>query len=114
MTTPRVDTYRCSNWTFSSHVRFGSEADMCSAKHDVRFTPNSDIDCVFRHVCFGPNADIIFDHLDLRRRIGQPTRTNVSSGSDIANSYVPHGFSSGPFPRISSRNSFAQVSTSSR
>src|SRR5215831_3906525 len=24
----------------------------------VRFTPNSDIDCVFRHVCFGPIADI--------------------------------------------------------
>jgi hypothetical protein len=24
----------------------------------VRFTPNSDIDCVFRHVWFGPQADI--------------------------------------------------------
>jgi len=24
----------------------------------VRFTPNSDTDCVFRHVCFGPKADI--------------------------------------------------------
>jgi hypothetical protein len=23
-------------------VRFGSEADMCAAKRDVRFTPNSD------------------------------------------------------------------------
>src|SRR5262245_15044545 len=30
------------------HVRFGSKADMCSAKRHVRFTPNSDIDCVFR------------------------------------------------------------------
>src|SRR5262245_47439308 len=24
------------------HVRFGSEADMCGAKRNVRFTPNSD------------------------------------------------------------------------
>jgi hypothetical protein len=31
---------------------------MCSAKRHVRFTPNSDIDCVFWHVCFGPKADI--------------------------------------------------------
>jgi hypothetical protein len=27
-------------------VRFGSKADMCSATRDVRFTPNSEIDCV--------------------------------------------------------------------
>src|SRR5262245_60507751 len=40
------------------NVRFGSEADICSAKRHVRFTPNSDIDCVFRHVRFGPKADI--------------------------------------------------------
>src|SRR5262249_6356290 len=26
---------------------FGSEADICAAKSDVRFTPNSDINCVF-------------------------------------------------------------------
>src|SRR5262249_17268405 len=25
-----------------AHVRFGSEADICSAKRHVRFTPNSD------------------------------------------------------------------------
>jgi hypothetical protein len=31
---------------------------MCSAKRHVRFTPNSDIDCVFRTVWFGPEADI--------------------------------------------------------
>jgi len=24
---------------------------------DVRFTPDSDIDCVFRNICFGPEAD---------------------------------------------------------
>jgi hypothetical protein len=34
----------------------------------------------------------------LRKRLGQPTRTNVSSGSDTANSYMPHGLSSGVFP----------------
>jgi len=28
-------------------VRFGSKADMCSAIRHVRFTPNSDIDCVW-------------------------------------------------------------------
>src|SRR5262249_5402308 len=37
---------------------FGSKADICSAKRHVRFTPNSDIDCFFRHVCFGPRADM--------------------------------------------------------
>ena len=26
---------------------------MCAAKRHVRFTPNSDIDCVFQHVCLG-------------------------------------------------------------
>jgi hypothetical protein len=30
------------------NVRFGSKADICSAPTHVRFTPNSDIDCVFR------------------------------------------------------------------
>ena len=51
-------------------VRFGSKADMCGAQDHVRFTPNSDIDCVFRHVRFGPIADtcsaakeFLFDHL---------------------------------------------------
>src|SRR5262245_4832296 len=34
-------------------VCFGSKADMCSAKQHVRFSPNSDINCVFRHVHFG-------------------------------------------------------------
>src|SRR5262249_3142115 len=29
----------------SSNVRFGSKADMCSAKRHVRFTPKSDIKC---------------------------------------------------------------------
>src|SRR5262245_14054533 len=34
------------------------KADICSALADVRFTPNSYVDCVFRHVCCGPIADI--------------------------------------------------------
>src|SRR5262245_32543880 len=29
----------------SVHVRFGSKADMCSAKRHVRFAPESDIKC---------------------------------------------------------------------
>jgi len=59
-----------------AHVRFGSKADICAAKSDVRFTPNSDRKSVFPHkvmsalppkadmysalayVCFGPIADI--------------------------------------------------------
>ena len=31
-------------------VRFGSKADLCSATTHVRFTPDNDIDCVFRHI----------------------------------------------------------------
>src|SRR5262245_11727720 len=39
-------------------VRFGSKADMCSAKGHVRFTPKSDIKCDIRNVRLGPKADI--------------------------------------------------------
>src|SRR5262245_51792385 len=35
-----------------AHVSFGSKADICSATRHVRFTLNSDIDCVF----FGMSA----------------------------------------------------------
>ena len=61
-------------------VRFGSKADICVAKSDVRFTPNSDRESGLRqtvtsalppiadmcgavaHVGFGPEADIpLFD-----------------------------------------------------
>jgi hypothetical protein len=56
------------------HVRFGSQADICSAKRRVRFTPNSDRESghaamvmsalppkadmcgALAHVCFGPVA----------------------------------------------------------
>jgi hypothetical protein len=33
-----------------SYVRFGSKADMCSAKGHVRFTPESDAECVHSNV----------------------------------------------------------------
>jgi len=36
----------------------GQKVDLCGAIRHVRFTPNSDIDCVFQHVRFGPEADI--------------------------------------------------------
>src|SRR5262249_33652237 len=40
-----------------AHVRFGLKGDICSAPGHVRFTPNSEVDCVFRHVGQGPIAD---------------------------------------------------------
>ena len=58
------------------NVRFGSKADICAAKSDVRFAPNSDRERRFpqnvmsalppkadmcsalAHVSFGPKADI--------------------------------------------------------
>ena len=37
---------------------------MCGATSDVRFTPESDIRCVFSDVRYGPKADIaLLDHL---------------------------------------------------
>jgi hypothetical protein len=66
----------------TENVRFGSKADICAAKNDVRFTPNSDrksrhaamvmsalhlkadVCGANRYVCYGPEADIaLFDHL---------------------------------------------------
>jgi len=65
----------------SGHVRFGSKADMCSAKRHVRFSPNSDRESrhaalvmsalhlkadmcgALSHVCFGPKADISCNHV---------------------------------------------------
>src|SRR5262245_44065157 len=45
-------------------VRFGSKADICSAKWHVCFTPDCDNDCVFRHVRWR-KADMSYsiDHL---------------------------------------------------
>ena|SRR5262245_39564021 len=56
----RTDIVRCE-----LNVRFGSKADICSAKWHVCFTPDCDNDCVFRHVRSGPKADMCnsIDHL---------------------------------------------------
>jgi hypothetical protein len=46
----------------SAHVRFGSEADMCSAKGHVRFTPESDREsghAANGHVCFTPKSGLM-------------------------------------------------------
>src|SRR5262249_60889006 len=50
--------------------RFGSKADICAATSHVRFTPNSDIDCVFRHVPQGPKADIPPHSIPQKRTFG--------------------------------------------
>ena len=39
------------------NVRFGSKADMCGAQVDVRFTPESDAECVHSNFRYGPIAD---------------------------------------------------------
>ena len=36
------------DWREGLHVRFGSKADRCNAPTHVRFTPNSDNNCVLR------------------------------------------------------------------
>jgi hypothetical protein len=53
---------------------------MCGAKRHVRFTPNSDIDCVFRHVCFGPIAYIAAGELSYCPR--EQTKTKHRSKYD--------------------------------
>jgi len=58
---------RGSHWL--RHVRFGSEADICSAKGHVRFTPNSDREC--RHPqkvmsAFPPKADMCTANTNVR------------------------------------------------
>jgi hypothetical protein len=42
--THRINPYKCCGRAKQNegHVRFGSKADMCSARRHVRFTPNSD------------------------------------------------------------------------
>jgi len=75
-----VQTSLVKRWL---NIRFGSKADMCVAKSDVCFTPNSDRESeipqkamsglppkadmcsALVHVCFGPKAkkQTLFDHL---------------------------------------------------
>jgi hypothetical protein len=38
----------------ANNVRFGSKAEVMRLHFHVRFTPESDIRCVFSIVCFGP------------------------------------------------------------
>jgi hypothetical protein len=48
-------------------VRFGSKADMCSAKRDVRFTPNSDRESGFSPLsALPPKADMCGALADVR------------------------------------------------
>jgi hypothetical protein len=62
----------------SADVRFGSLADICSAKRHVRFTPNSDTDCVFRHVRFTPRK-----RHSVVRYLGSYALNNAVSGGLI-------------------------------
>ena len=57
------------------NVRFGSKADLCSAKGHVRFTPKADMCGATRDVRFVPIADsctatnsTLFDHLGAREQ----------------------------------------------
>ena len=61
----RSDAFDRSRHRSEFDVRFGSKADMCSAKGHVRFTPESDVNRGNRNVRFVPIADIaaLFDHL---------------------------------------------------
>src|SRR5262249_49685132 len=43
-----------------SNVRFGSNADMCSAKQVVRFAPNATLNATYGNVRLGPIADMTF------------------------------------------------------
>ncbi|MGC2338738.1 MAG: hypothetical protein WA625_23700, partial [Pseudolabrys sp.] len=42
----------------TQNVRFGSKAEMCSAKRHVRFAPKADMSSAARDVRFVPIADI--------------------------------------------------------
>ena len=53
----------------STHVRFGSKADICAAKRHVRFTPESDRESGFPakdHVCFTPESGHVQCNWDAR------------------------------------------------
>jgi hypothetical protein len=54
---------------FRADVRFGSKADICAAKSDVRFTPNSDRKSGFPHKAMSalpPKADMCGAASDVR------------------------------------------------
>src|SRR6476660_4940018 len=65
------------------HVRFGSLADICSAKRHVRFTPNADMCAAPADVRFVPEADIrLLDDL-----VGASDQGRGNSQSDCARSF---------------------------
>ena len=76
----------------AANVRFGSKADMCSAKRHVRFTPNSGHLRCDRHVRFVPIADIamLFDHfVGARKQRGGTVRPSALAVFRlITNSYL--------------------------
>jgi hypothetical protein len=85
-----------ANRTDVVHVRFGSLADICSAKGHVRFTPDSDRESglpqkvmsalppkadmcsALAYVCFGPIADIEPFLMDFTSNTGTPAFAIVS------------------------------------
>ena len=69
----RVFSFGISSWTEVqcqlAHVRFGSKADICSAKGHVRFTPNSDRESGFPQTAMSalsPIADMCGATRDVR------------------------------------------------
>jgi hypothetical protein len=45
---PYPSLFKIDHFQLPADVRFGSKADICNAPTHVRFTPNSDNDCVLR------------------------------------------------------------------
>ena len=74
-----------------ANVRFGSLADMCAAKRHVRFTPNSDIDCVFRRVTLGQKRTSrwLFDHLAGPERLAQHDTVAIESTKTANMAFLP-------------------------
>jgi hypothetical protein len=72
-------------------VCFGSKADMCGAKGHVRFTPNSDIDCVFRRVTLGQKRTSrwLFDHLAGPERLAQHGTVAIESTKTANMAFLP-------------------------
>jgi len=82
----------CLTWVMPGITRYKHNESGLLQPADVR--------AALAKVCVGPTADLWPGTSycgSARRRVGQPIRTSVSSGSDIANSYIPHGLSSGDF-----------------
>jgi hypothetical protein len=93
-----------------ANVRFGSKADMCSARRRVRFTPNSDRESVLpqkvmsalppkadmcgapAHVCFVPIADMrgLREHFQTNAGVrGKTILISVNSPGCVSTSMVP-------------------------